>query len=40
VDAGMPLHDFDGTADALHFDHDAGTIRIERGDVTYEFRRP
>ncbi|WP_435159339.1 hypothetical protein [Haladaptatus sp. DFWS20] len=40
VTAGMPLHDFDGRADALVFDHNAGAIRIERAGVTYVFRRP
>lgn len=40
VTAGMPLHDFDGRADSLVFDHDAGAIRIERAGVTYVFRRP
>ncbi|WP_266079701.1 hypothetical protein [Haladaptatus caseinilyticus] len=40
VTAGMPLHDFDGRADSLVFDHRAGTIRIERAGITYVFRRP
>ncbi|WP_458187731.1 hypothetical protein [Haladaptatus sp. NG-WS-4] len=40
VTAGMPLHDFDGRADSLVFDHDAGAIRIERAGSTYVFRRP
>ncbi len=40
VTAGMPLHDFDGRADSLVFDHDSGAIRIERAGVSYVFRRP
>jgi hypothetical protein len=41
VTAGMPLHDFeDGGVDALYFDHDADAIRVEGGDVSYEFRKP
>jgi hypothetical protein len=41
VAAGMALHDFeDGDAEALYFDHDAETIRVEGGDVSYEFRKP
>lgn len=40
VTAGMPLHDFDGRADSLVFDHDVGAIRVERAGSTYVFRRP
>ncbi|WP_135852342.1 hypothetical protein [Halorussus salinus] len=41
VAAGMPLHDFeDGGVDALYFDHDTEAIRVEGGDVSYEFRKP
>ncbi|WP_458206784.1 hypothetical protein [Haladaptatus sp. NG-SE-30] len=40
VTAGMPLHDFDGRADSLIFDHNRGAIRIERAGSTYVFRRP
>jgi hypothetical protein len=44
VDAGMPLHDFDGPAQRLTFDHDEGTIEVSftAGDdaVVYTFRRP
>jgi len=41
VAAGMPLHDFeDGGVEALYFDHDAEAIRVEGGDLSYEFRKP
>ncbi len=40
VTAGMPFHEFDGRADWVVFDHDAGAIRIERAGVTYVFRKP
>ncbi|MFC6757764.1 MULTISPECIES: hypothetical protein [Haloarcula] len=42
VDSGMPLHGFDGPADELRFDHDAGEIHVRADDatVTYTFRRP
>jgi len=41
VEAGMPLHDFeDGEIEALYFDHDRGTVRVEDGDRSYEFRKP
>jgi len=44
VDAGMPLHDFDGPADRLAFDHKGGSIDVEvdTGDaaLVYTFRRP
>jgi len=44
VDAGMPLHEFDGPAQRLTFDHDEGTIEVSftAGDdaVVYTFRRP
>ncbi|MFB6173629.1 MAG: hypothetical protein ABEI39_03215 [Halobacteriales archaeon] len=41
VETGMPLHEFSGAPDALVFDHDAGELRVERGDdVSYTFRRP
>ncbi|MFB6074060.1 MAG: hypothetical protein ABEJ89_03515 [Haloarculaceae archaeon] len=41
VEAGMALHEFDGPADALQFDHDQGAIRVDGGDgLRYVFRRP
>jgi len=44
VDAGMPLHDFDGPADRLAFDHDGGSVDVEfdadSQTVVYTFRRP
>ncbi len=41
VAAGMLLHDFeDGGVEALYFDHDADAVRVEGGDVSYEFRKP
>jgi hypothetical protein len=44
VDAGMPLHSFQGPADRLVFDHERGEVTVERdaGDetLTYTFRRP
>ena len=44
VDAGMPLHDFDGPADRLAFDHDTGAIDVEFDTdetvAVYTFRRP
>jgi len=41
VSAGMPLHDFeDGGVEALYFDHDREAIRVEGGDLSYEFRKP
>jgi len=42
VEGGMPLHGFDGPADRLQFDHDAGEIHVSAGDgaVSYTFRRP
>jgi len=44
VDAGMPLHDFDGPAQRLVFDHDGGSVDVEFGTgddtLVYTFRRP
>ena len=41
VSAEMALHEFEaGDVDALYFDHDRGAVRVEPGDVSYEFRRP
>lgn len=41
VSAGMPFHDFeDGGVDALYFDHERDAIRVEGGDLSYEFRKP
>lgn len=41
VEAGMPLHGFeDGGVDALYFDRAHDRIRIEGGDLSYEFRKP
>jgi hypothetical protein len=41
VSAGMPLHDFEeGGVEALYFDHDREAIRVEGGDLSYEFRKP
>ncbi|USZ69493.1 hypothetical protein NGM10_07095 [Halorussus salilacus] len=41
VEAGMPLHDFeDGGVEALYFDRAHDRIRVEGGEVSYEFRRP
>ena len=41
VSAGMPLHDFeDGGVEALYFDHDREAVRVEGGDLSYEFRKP
>jgi len=44
VDAGMPLHDFDGPAERLVFDHDGGSVDVEFGTgddaLVYTFRRP
>ena len=44
VDAGMPLHDFDGPAERLAVDHDEGTMEVTfttgDGAVVYTFRRP
>jgi len=44
VDAGMPLHDFDGPAERLVFDHDDGAVDVEFGTggdaFVYTFRRP
>ena len=41
VAAEMPFHEFEaGDVDALYFDHDRGAVRVEAGDVSYEFRRP
>ena len=37
----LPLHEFeDGGVDALYVDHDRDRIRIEGGDLSYEFRKP
>jgi hypothetical protein len=40
VAAGMALHAFEGTAERLRFDHDAGEIHVEGPEVDYTFRRP
>ncbi|WP_324757529.1 hypothetical protein [Haloarcula montana] len=40
VTTGMPLHGFDGPAERLIFDHEAGALRIEADGVSYTFRRP
>jgi len=42
VQGGMPLHGFDGPADRLQFDHEAGEIHVSADDsaVSYTFRRP
>ncbi|WP_225333870.1 hypothetical protein [Halomicrobium urmianum] len=44
VEAGMPLHQFDGAADGLVFDHEAGTVTVVAGEGTepleYTFRAP
>ena len=44
VDAGMPLHAFEGQPDRLVFDHERGevTVEIDREGrpVSYTFRRP
>ena len=40
IETGMPLHEFAGEADRLVFDHDAGELRVERGETDYTFRRP
>jgi hypothetical protein len=44
VDAGMPLHGFEGPADRLLFDHERGEVTVELDDndqtLSYTFRRP
>ncbi|WP_226012689.1 hypothetical protein [Halomicrobium salinisoli] len=44
VEAGMPLHQFDGVAEGLVFDHEAGTVTAVAGEgadaVEYTFRAP
>jgi len=42
VDAGMPLHDFDGPAERLAFDDGAIEVQFGAGDdaFSYTFRRP
>jgi hypothetical protein len=40
VTTGMPLHGFDGRADQLRFDHDAGELHVRADEMTYTFRRP
>ncbi|MEM4780295.1 MAG: hypothetical protein QXG03_01825 [Halalkalicoccus sp.] len=40
LSGSMPLHEFDGRVDLLTFDHEAGTITAESGEVSYTFRRP
>jgi hypothetical protein len=38
---GMPLHDFaHDDAAAVVLDHDAGTLAVDAGGVSYTFRRP
>lgn len=39
IEAGMPLHEFDGRVDALLLDPEGGRLRIADG-VDYEFRLP
>ncbi|PSQ16316.1 hypothetical protein BRD00_11555 [Halobacteriales archaeon QS_8_69_26] len=38
VEGGMPLHEFEGCAEALAFDDDA--VRVRTGDGEYVYRRP
>jgi len=40
VDTGMPLHSFEGTAERLVFDHDAGELHVVADGVSYTFRSP
>ncbi len=44
VEAGMPLHEFDGIAEGLVFDHEAGTVTVVAGEgadaLEYTFRAP
>lgn len=40
IGGAMPLHDFDGRAETLTFDHREGTIVVEGEGLTYTFRRP
>ncbi|AGB16816.1 hypothetical protein Halru_2230 [Halovivax ruber XH-70] len=41
VSTGMALHTFEYDGDAsIVVDHDAGSLTIESGSVTYTFRRP
>ncbi|MEF8782033.1 MAG: hypothetical protein V5A39_04205 [Haloarculaceae archaeon] len=44
VDAGMPLHAFEGEADRFLFDHDRGEVTVEADrdgeTLSYTFRRP
>jgi hypothetical protein len=42
VQGGMALHGFDGPADEIRFDHEAGEIHVsaDKGAVDYTFRRP
>lgn len=40
IEGGMPLHDLDGEAETLTFDHREGTIVAEGEGLSYTFRRP
>lgn len=41
VTTGMPLHGFEGHAESLRFDHDAGELHVTAGGaISYTFRRP
>ncbi|MFC6904847.1 hypothetical protein [Halalkalicoccus tibetensis] len=40
VEGAMPLHELDGEAETLTFDHGEGTITAEGEGVSYTFRRP
>ncbi len=44
VEAGMPLHEFDGRADRLVFEgetpSEAGAVRMVGTDLEYVYRRP
>jgi hypothetical protein len=40
VTGAMPLHEFDGAAEAVVFAHAAGELRVEGEDLEYTFRRP
>jgi hypothetical protein len=40
VEAGMPLHDFAGSAETLVVDHDDGSITVVDDGTEYTFRRP
>ncbi len=40
IGGAMPLHELDGEAETLTFDHREGTITAEGEGVSYTFRRP